>query len=270
MPITSLPIVGEGEALGPTKSDRRAVTSTSTQVAASEWNASAVAVAAVTEEVGLTTAPAAASIGAERLKNATEIAEALADGDYIPIANVSDTSVQATGTVRKTLLSRLWTYVLTKLAAISEGGVALAGADSFFFYDVTDSTIKRSTLDRIGTFLLAYFPIAWGTWTPTTTLTTNLDAATASVGMYLRVGSITIAGVKLSIDATAASAIELGISLPVASNFSDSTQLFGVLTGAMTAGRIFSDATNDRAQAYATATSTAAVDGGAIFVYRVI
>jgi hypothetical protein len=44
MPIESLPIVGEGEALGPVKSDRRQITSTEYQVAASEWNAAAAAI----------------------------------------------------------------------------------------------------------------------------------------------------------------------------------------------------------------------------------
>jgi hypothetical protein len=223
MPITSLPIVGEGEALGPVKSDRRQITSTEYQVAASEWNALAALGEAVAADLGLSSGATTGTINAQRYSNLTEIGGALADTDHVIIFDAS-----ASNAPKKSLLSRFWTQ------------------------------------------LAASLPIAYGTWTPTGTATTNLDAVTPGTGTYLRVGSIVIAGVKVSIDATAAAAIELALSLPVASNFSDDSQLFGVLAGALTGGRIFSDATNDRAQAFGTATTTAAVTGGAFFIYRVI
>jgi hypothetical protein len=82
-----------------------------------------------------------------------EVGGALADADYILATDVSDTTQSASGTVKKGLLSRFFTYVQVKYAAISEGGVALADADTFPFIDATDSTEKRSLLSRLWTYI---------------------------------------------------------------------------------------------------------------------
>src|SRR5690348_5043253 len=84
-----------------------------------------------------------------------EVGGALADADYLIATDVSDTTQSASGTVKKSLLSRLFTYMQSKYAAISEGGVAVADADTLWFIDATDSTEKRTTLDRLKTWLLA-------------------------------------------------------------------------------------------------------------------
>jgi lysophospholipase L1-like esterase len=53
MAITTLPAVGQGEALGPTKSNRRTVSNAARQVSADEWNALATWVQEAAQAVGL-------------------------------------------------------------------------------------------------------------------------------------------------------------------------------------------------------------------------
>lgn len=91
------------------------------------------------------------------------------------------------------------------------------------------------------------------TYTPTLTNTTNVNASTAYVTGYHRVGnSVTVYG-KIDIDATAAAstATVLGFSLPVASALTAEEELGGSATSnsasATSSIRIMADATNDRA-----------------------
>lgn len=91
--------------------------------------------------------------------------------------------------------------------------------------------------------------LAAGTYTPTLTNTTNIDASTPRQATYLRVGNtVTVAG-QLDIDPTAAAATLLGISLPIASNFGTAFQAGGTASATGIAGMcggIEADATNDR------------------------
>lgn len=89
------------------------------------------------------------------------------------------------------------------------------------------------------------------TYTPTLTLVANLDAATATLCTYMRVGSmVTVAG-RVNVDPTlTATDTQLGISLPIASNFTTVNQCAGTANSTTIAGQsagILSDATNDRA-----------------------
>jgi hypothetical protein len=77
----------------------------------------------------------------------------IADGDLVGLVDVSDGSMAATGTRKKSTASQWWTYVQTKGAALSEGGVALADADTVRFIDATDSTEKRGLLSRLWTYI---------------------------------------------------------------------------------------------------------------------
>ena len=119
-------------------------------------------------------------------------------------------------------------------AALTSGSFPVATTNG----RLTDSTFTSTNL------------IA-GTYTPTLTNTTNLDASTARLATYMRVGNtVTVSG-QLDLDPTApASATLLGISLPIASNFSTAYQLGGTSFATSIAGMgagIESDATNDRA-----------------------
>lgn len=93
--------------------------------------------------------------------------------------------------------------------------------------------------------------LAAGTYTPSLTNVTNVAASTAYESQYLRVGNtVTVSG-KIDIDQTAAGAYEVGISLPIASNFGAEEDCAG--TGAGTnapSGSVIyikADATNNRA-----------------------
>jgi hypothetical protein len=87
------------------------------------------------------------------------------------------------------------------------------------------------------------------TYTPTLTNTTNVAASTAYAIYYYQSGNTVWVWGDVSIDATAALTItEMGVSLPVASNFSSTLDLSGTATFEdNTTMQIKADATNDRA-----------------------
>jgi hypothetical protein len=112
-----------------------------------------------------------------------------------------------------------------------------------------------------------------GTYTPTFTNTLNLDGSTASDLQYIRVGSVvTVSGV-VQIDPTTASTVQMGISIPVASNFTNSGQAGG--SGNSTANEnerfaIYADATNDRVVMDGLAASTSNHAVWVHFTYLII
>lgn len=89
-------------------------------------------------------------------------------------------------------------------------------------------------------------------YTPTLTNVTNIAASATSDFGYYRVGNyVTVEG-RITIDPTAAAvATELGISLPIASNFTLFTHCGGSAISSASAGlcaAVRADTTNDRAQ----------------------
>lgn len=115
--------------------------------------------------------------------------------------------------------------------------------------------------------------LASGTYTPTLTNVTNISASTAYVCQYIRVGSVVTVSGKVDIDATAAGAVELGMSLPIASNFAAEENCGGVAS-CETSGEdpmaIFADFTNDRATFQANKTGTSNHGHHFTFTYRII
>lgn len=114
--------------------------------------------------------------------------------------------------------------------------------------------------------------IAAGTYTPTLTNVTNLDASTAYQAQYIRVGAtVTVSG-KVDVDPTAAAATELGISLPVASNFGANEDCAGVAhqQAAQEGGAISADTANDRASLQFLATGTTNRTLYFTFTYQII
>jgi hypothetical protein len=92
-----------------------------------------------------------------------------------------------------------------------------------------------------------------GTYTPTITNTTNVSSSTARVSYYTRVGDIvTVHGWVALTTTSNENTTVVGISLPIASNFSAFEQLSGSGNNYVSAsggqvGKIEADATNDRA-----------------------
>lgn len=91
-----------------------------------------------------------------------------------------------------------------------------------------------------------------GTYTPTLTNAANLAASTAYECQWLRVGNIVNVSGKADVDPTlTATATQLGISLPVASNFGAQEDCAGTAFASGIAGQgaaIRADAANDRAE----------------------
>lgn len=112
--------------------------------------------------------------------------------------------------------------------------------------------------------------IAHGTYTPTLTNTTNLDASTAYECQWLRVGSVVTVSGKVDVDPTAGAATSLGISLPVASNFGATKDCGGVGSTAGQSASIIGDAANNRASVNWTAVDTTNRSMHFTFTYLVI
>jgi hypothetical protein len=134
-----------------------------------------------------------------------------------------------------------------------------------------DCTNGRLYLKRTGSGNTGWVQIdqcSSGTYTPTGTILTNLDSLTPGIAMYYRVGDIVTVAAPIQFDATAASAITFGLSLPIASNLAASTDLAGV-GGSFTA-RATGDITNDRADCTVNNSLTTATGVTVVFAYRVL
>jgi hypothetical protein len=137
-----------------------------------------------------------------------------------------------------------------------------------------DGSLYGTALHNIGTptgTTTQY--IASGTYTPTLTNGTNVAASTARKCQWLRVGNVVTVTGAYSADTTGASASELGISLPIASNFAVAFDCRGVgMSTAVADGAtgIIADTTNDRASANWVAVSTADHDVAFTFSYEVL
>lgn len=112
-----------------------------------------------------------------------------------------------------------------------------------------------------------------GTYTPTLTNVTNISASTAYACQYMRVGNVCTVSGKVDIDPTAAGAIELGMSLPIASNLAAQEQCAGTVVGVTAlddALWVEGDATNNRAAIKCTAIGVANHSNYFTFTYLII
>ena len=176
------------------------------------------------------------------------------------------------------------TLRLTNPLGIAYGGTALASTPTngqLLIGNGTNYTLAALTAgsgitvtNGAGSITVATaLTLAAGTYTPTFTNVANLDASTASQAQYLRVGNtVTVSGV-LEVDPTAATTTtQLGISLPVASNFGGSEDCGGcaAANSILEAGAIYADAANDRAQLDFISQATSNHAMAFTFTYQVI
>lgn len=94
--------------------------------------------------------------------------------------------------------------------------------------------------------------VASGTYTPTLTNTANISASTAHVCQWIRVGNVCTVSGRVDVDAAALALTTMGISLPIPSALTLTTQLGGSAVpdgvfGNVRVAAIFGDAINDRA-----------------------
>jgi len=116
-----------------------------------------------------------------------------------------------------------------------------------------------------------------GTYTPTLTNTTNVGASTAYECHYIRVGSqVTVTGVvEIDASSSADTATVLGISLPVASNFTATVDARGLGVNDPSdetrteSGYILADTTNDRVTYNYLARSSPSLPHHFTFMYTV-
>jgi hypothetical protein len=111
-----------------------------------------------------------------------------------------------------------------------------------------------------------------GTYTPTLTNTTNITSSTASGCQYMRVGNVVTVSGQVAVTPTATGNTLLGISLPIASNFTGAQQLGGTaMAQTTTQGAIlYGDATNDRVVFRLQAAATTALTYAFSFTYQVL
>ena len=118
----------------------------------------------------------------------------------------------------------------------------------------------------------ALLTLAASTYIPTLYNTANVAASSAHSCQYSRVGNtVTVSGL-IDIDTTSTGATTIGISLPIASNFTGYYDGAGVGHFASQAegARIFSDPTNDRMTMDYVANNTSSISWSFIFAYTVM
>jgi hypothetical protein len=113
-----------------------------------------------------------------------------------------------------------------------------------------------------------------GVYTPTLTNTTNITSSSAAVCQYTQIYStVTVSG-QVTIQATAAGACNLKMTLPVASNFTSSGQAAGVLAtttaGGTAQGAILADVANDKFEFRFNATNTTSTVYSFTVTYQIV
>lgn len=109
-----------------------------------------------------------------------------------------------------------------------------------------------------------------GTYTPALTNVANLAGNTPLQCQFLRVGSVVTVSGEVGLNVSGAGNTQLGISLPVASNFSALFHCGGVASSVTESATIQADSTNDRAEMRYTAVSVGLQTFWFSFTYLVI
>jgi len=179
------------------------------------------------------------------------------------------------------------------IAGVQTTADADQGGLAFFVHSssvTSDALVEAMKIDNAGTLTLASgsglsisatavtSPAAAdgnvfsGTYTPTLTNTTNVAASTAYVTQYMRVGNVVTVSGGVSVDPTTTGSTVLGISLPIASNFTTTEQASGtsVDNTLLQFARLYADTTNDRLTFQFNATDTANRTWSFTFTYRIV
>lgn len=159
---------------------------------------------------------------------------------------------------------------------VVEGNTANQFETSLDFQEPT--TDRRITFpDATGIVVVSAEPIsaiAAGVWTPTSNNITNLVSSSAAEGQYIRVGSVVTGSLQLTVDPTlSATATELELDLPVASNFGATSDAAGACGGSDVASEVAevrADTTSDEMEVTWVTTSLASHEIACSFSYQVI
>jgi len=164
----------------------------------------------------------------------------------------------------------------------STGGItfdAVGVGASFTFSDAVDvnASLTADSIRSIGSLQVASIVndtgLASGTYTPTLTNTTNINSSTAFDNQYMRVGNVVTVSGKVTMDPTAAGAVVLEMTLPVASNFTAEEQCGGVAVcdaALDDSVAIAGDVTNNTANFHYTAIATGTQTYHFTFTYLIV
>lgn len=168
---------------------------------------------------------------------------------------------------------------LSALEALASTGLAArTGTDAWAQRTITGTANQISVSNGSGasgnpTLSLAVGDVVSGTYSPTVTAVTNVDSASLlGTADYMRVGAIVVVFFAVRINATTAgAAIEVGVSLPVASALGAVT-LWGSVAATDVAARglgVVRDTTNDRAAVVGIVAVDTQVDYAGSFGYLI-
>ncbi len=137
---------------------------------------------------------------------------------------------------------------------------------------LSDNEARISALERASTQTPTTAGIS-GTYTPTLTNVANLSASTTYKAQYMRVGSVVTVSGRVDANSVASSLSQLGISLPIASNFGAIEECGGVASSPGTtqaSASISADITSNRAEMQWLPVDLGNLVFGFTFTYRVI
>lgn len=162
-------------------------------------------------------------------------------------------------------------YINGSTIIIQAGGTDYFGVES-------DGRLYGKALHNSGTVTgttKQYF--ASGTYTPSYTNVSNTTAGTPGLCQWTRVGNVVTVSGRINLTVTNANAsTNVGLSLPIASNFTNSNQCNGtfisaLVTTAINGGTITGDSTNDRADIlFRSGATTGAQNFSFTFQYEIL
>lgn len=117
--------------------------------------------------------------------------------------------------------------------------------------------------------------LAYGTWTPTLTNTTNVASSSFARSSYVRVGTVVYGGLVVSVTPTAGSAATvLDATLPVASNFTNAGDLSGTaatfISTTFIGGTVKAEPTGDLLRLTFTSSGTGSHTFWCVFSYNIL
>lgn len=141
---------------------------------------------------------------------------------------------------------------LNLAGSIVNADIDSAAAIAYSKLALTGSIVNADISGAAAIAISKIAQLAGSTYTPTLTNVANITASTAYQCQYLRVGTTVTVGGKVDIDPTAGATLtQLGISLPIASNFGANEDCGGAAAAPVVAGysaAILGDAANNRAE----------------------